>query len=210
MEPSAVEPSAETPAPSSESKPTIAGDDGSPGVDFDEALSGAEARIAELQRDIENAAEEEITVLRRLEAERTRRIALEQELHSARDQAGLLLLDEAARAGETAIAEAEDEASRITGNAVDEAKEIVADAKEKSQAIVEQGRARLRSLEIDAEGRIAGLERREADLEERLTVLQKIYDDLQETLKLVAETSIDKLFDAQHSVVQLEERTREE
>jgi hypothetical protein len=203
-----VEPSVDTPATSPESVMPIEGEAESPDSDFDDSLSGAEARIAALQRDIENATEEEITVLRRLETERTRRIALERELHSARDQAGVLLLEEATRAAEASIAQAEDEASRIIGAALDEAAAVVAEAEEKSRAVVEHERELLQAFEADAERRIAELEYREVDLIDRLTDMQRIYDDLQDTLRVVAERSIDRLIDAKHSVGRLEEQDR--
>jgi chromosome segregation ATPase len=157
------------------------------------------SRILELEREIAEVVQEESSIVDQLEAERSRRAALEHELSNARDRASQLLLAEAAHVRDATLAEAEREAAEITHAAFEQAKRTIAEAEDESKAVIERGRARLHSLEADAKERIADLEKRERDLTQRIAHTQRLYKDLQDTLKLVAETSIAQLADAQRS-----------
>ncbi len=178
-------------------------------------VAASEERIANLERELGKAADEEAETARQLDTERKRRAALDQQLHDARGEATRLSLDEASQTRnamaaeaeallETSRIEAEREASKITKQTFDQAKKMLAEAKREGMAIVDAGREKLNALEADAAQRIAALDAEHRELTHRLRVMETLYNELRETLQLVAETSVKELAEAQESLEQLD------
>jgi chromosome segregation ATPase len=178
-------------------------------------VAASEERIAELERKLEEAADQEADTARQLDTERTRRAGLDQQLREVRTEAARLMLDEASQTRNAIVAEAEEhletsrieaerEASRITKQTFDQAKEMLAEAKREGAAIVDAGREKLKALKADAAGRVAALDTEHRELTQRLRVMETLYNELQETLQLVAETSVEQLAETQESLKQLD------
>ena len=157
------------------------------------------------------AADQEAETVRQLDTERTRRAVLDQQLREAREEATRFRLDEATHSRdamaaeaeallETSRVEAEHEASKIKKQTFSQAKEMLAAAQREATAIVDAGREELKVLEADATQRVDDLETERQELVDRLAVMETLYDELQETLRLVAETSVKELAEAQESL----------
>ncbi len=153
----------------------------------------SEERIAKLQGELEGADDQEAETAQRFDRERKRRVALDRQLHEAREEASSLMLDEASRtrsamlaeAGEslqTSRVEAEREAGQIAKQAFEKAKEMVATARRESLAIVDAGREEVAALEAEAARRIADLDTERQDLAYELKVMTNLYDELQAIL----------------------------
>ncbi len=197
-------------------------DEGSEPSEVDESLNkihqrvaASEERIADLERELGKAADEEAEMARQFDTERKRRAALDQQLHEAREEATRLSLDEASQARNTMVAEAEAlletsrieaerEATKITKQTFDQAKKMLAEAKREGVAIVDAHREKLSALEADAAQRVAALDAEQRELTHRLRVMETLYNELQETLQLVAETSVKELAETQESLKQLD------
>ncbi len=183
--------------------------------DIHQRVAASEERIADLERELGEAADEEAETARQFDTERKRRAALDQQLHDVREEAARLSLDEATRTRnamvaeaeallETSRIEAERETSKITKQTFDQAKEMLAEARREGVAIVEAGREKLSALEADAAQRIDALDAEHQELTHRLRVMETLYNELQETLQLVAETSVRELAETQESLKQLD------
>ena len=179
--------------------------------------AASEERIADLEGELKEAADQEAETAQRLDSERQRRAALDQQLHEAREEAARLMLDEASQTSSAVRAEAvelqratrvqaEREAGRVTKQAFDKANEMIAIAKREAVAIADAGRQEVRALEDDAARRMADLDTEHRKLTHRLGVMDTICDELRATLKLVAEISIEELVETQDSVEQLDLR----
>ena len=179
--------------------------------------AASEERIADLEGELKEAADQEAETAQRLDSERQRRAALDQQLHEAREEAARLMLDEASQTSSAVRAEAvelqqatrvqaEREAGRVTKQAFDKANEMIAIAKREAVAIADAGRDEVRALEDDAARRMADLDTEHRKLTHRLGVMDTICDELRATLKLVAEISIEELVETQDSVEQLDLR----
>jgi chromosome segregation ATPase len=197
-------------------------DEGSDASEVDESrnelhqrVAASEERIADLERELGEAADEEAETTRHLDTERVRRAALDQQLHEVREEATRLSLDEATRTRAAMVAEAEAllktsrveaerEASQIAKQTFDQAKEMLAEARRESVAIVDAGQEKLSALEADAAQRIAALDAEHQGLTRRLRVMETLYNELRETLHLVAETSVKELAETQESLKQLD------
>lgn len=189
--------------------PTEAGNDRN---DLRSQVETAEMRSAEVERELDVVIDQEAEATRRLETRRSRRGALEQELHAALKELARLTQEEALASGNTMLIEAEEavaarlgEAARITQQAQQEAEQIIAEAKAESAALVDQGRERLLALEEDAITRATELDNRHRVLTERVQVMEALFNELQATLKVVAESSIEDLGASQDSLRQLDE-----
>ena len=159
--------------------------------DLRQQVAVSEERIAKLQGELEGAADQEAETAQRFDRERKRRVALDRQLHEAREEASSLMLDEASRtamlaeAGEslqTSRVEAEREAGQIAKQAFEKAKEMVAAARRESLAIVDAGREEVAALEAEAARRIADLDTERQDLAYQLKVMTTLYDELQAVL----------------------------
>jgi len=179
--------------------------------------AASEERIANLEGELKEAADQEAETAQRFDSERWRRAALDQELHEAREEAARLMLDEASQTSSAMRAEAvellqasrvqaEREAGRVTKRAFEQANEMVAIARREAVAIVDAGRGEVRALEDDAARRVADLDTEHRKLTHRLGVMETICDELRATLKLVAEISIEQLVETQYSLKQLDLR----
>ncbi len=162
--------------------------------------AASEERIANLEGELKEAANQEAETAQRFDKERWRRAALDQQLHEAREEAARLILDEAsqtssamrAEAGELLQAsrvQAEREAGRVTKHAFEQANEMIAIARREAVAIVGAAREEVRTLEEDAAQQIADLDTEHRKLTHRLGVMEIIHDELQATLKLVRRPS---------------------
>ena len=183
--------------------------------DLHQQVAVSEERIADLERELGEAADQEAETASQLGTERKRTAALDQQLHDAREEAIRLSLDEASQTRNAIVAEAEAlletsrieaelEASKITKQTFDQAKEMLAEAKRDSVAMVDAGQEKLNTLEADAAQRIDALDAEHRDLTHRLKVMETLYNQLQETLQLVAETSVKELAETQESLKQLD------
>jgi hypothetical protein len=138
--------------------------------------AASEERIANLEGELKEAADQEAETAQRFDSERWRRAALDQELHEAREEAARLMLDEASQTSSAIRAEAvellqatrvqaEREAGRVTKHAFEQANEMIAIARREAVAIVNAGRDEVRALEDDAARRMADLENRAREAE---------------------------------------------
>jgi hypothetical protein len=179
--------------------------------------AASEERIANLEGELKEAADQEAEMAQRFDSERWRRAALDQELHEAREEAARLMLDEASQTSSAMRAEAvellqasrvqaEREAGRVTKRAFEQANEMVAMARREAVAIVDAGRDEVSALEDDAARRAADLDTEHRKLTHRLGVMETICDELRATLNLVAEISIEQLVETQYSLKQLDHR----
>ncbi len=111
----------------------------------------SEERIANLEGELGEAADQEAETAQRFDNERQQRAALDQQLHQAREEAARLSLDEASQTRSAMRAEAEEllqatrvqaerEAGRVTKRAFNEANEMIAMARREAVAIVDAGR----------------------------------------------------------------------
>ena len=177
--------------------------------------AASEEHIADLEGELKEAADQEAETAQRFDSERQRRAALDQQLHEAREQAARLMHEEASQTRAAVVAEAEEflqaarveaerEAGRVTKQASEQANEMIAIAKREAVAIADAGRDEVRALEDDAAQRMADLDTEHRKLTHRLGVMDTLYNELQETLKLVAETSIEELANRQDSLKQLD------
>ncbi len=177
--------------------------------------AASEDHIANLEGEVKEAADQEAETAQRFDNERWRRIALDQELHEAREEAAHLILDEASQTSSAIRAEAEEhlqasrveaerEAGRVTKRAFEQANEMIAMARRDAVAIVDAGREKVGALEDDAARRMADLDTEHRKLTHRLAVMETICDELRATLRLVAEISIEQLVETQYSVKQLD------
>ena len=178
-------------------------------------LAASDQHIAELERELEEAIDQEAETTRQLKTKHVKTAAADQQLREARVEATRLSLDEATqiRAAmiaeaeavlETSRIEAERKASVITKQAFNQARETLAEAKREGEAIVDNGRENLRVVEADAVKRIAALDAEHRTLTQKLGVMETIYNELQETLQLVAKTSVQELAETQDSLKQLD------
>ena len=162
--------------------------------------AASQERIAKLERELKEAADQEAETAQRFDRERRRRAALDHQLHQVRGQAARLILDEAsqtssamrAEAGELLQAsrvQAEREAGRVTKHAFEQANEMIAIARGEAVAIVDAGRDEVRALTDDAARETADLDTEHRKLTYRLGVMEIIQDELQATLKLVRRPS---------------------
>jgi chromosome segregation ATPase len=197
-------------------------DEGSDPSEVDESLNkihqpvaASEERIADLERKLGEAADQEAETAQILDSERQRRAALDQQLHQAREEAARLILDEASQTRSAIRAEAEEllqatrveaerESGQATKRAFNEANEMIAMARREAVAIVDAGREQVRALEDDSAQRMAELDTEHQELTHRLGIMETTYDELLATLKLVAETSIGDLVNKQDSLKQLD------
>ena len=110
-------------------------------------VATSEEHVAKLQGELKRAADHEAESAQRLDTERQRRAALDQQLHEARQEATRLLLDEAFPTRNGALVEAEEllqasrvdaerEASQITKQAFDKANEMIALARREGMRIL--------------------------------------------------------------------------
>ena len=138
--------------------------------------AASEERIANLEGELKEAADQEAETAQRFDGERWRRAALDQELHEAREEAARLMLDEASQTSSAMRAEAveflqasrvqaEREAGRVIKHAFEQANEMIAIARREAVAIVDAGRDEVRALEDDAARRMADLENRAREAE---------------------------------------------
>ncbi len=113
--------------------------------------AASEERIANLEGELKEAADQEAETAQRFDKERWRKAALDQQLHEAREDAARLILDEASQTRSAIRAEAEEllqasrvqaerEAGRVTKRAFEQANEMVAIARREAVAIVDAGR----------------------------------------------------------------------
>ncbi len=177
--------------------------------------AASEERIANLEGELKEAADQEAETAQRFDSERWRRAALDQQLHEAREEAARLMLDEASQTSSAMRAEAvellqatrvqaEREAGRVTKRAFEQANEMVAIARREAVAIVDADREEVRALEDDAAQQMADLDTEHRKLTHRLGVMETICDELRATLKHVAEISIEQLVETQASLKQLD------
>jgi len=177
--------------------------------------AASEDHIANLEGEVKEAADQEAETAQRFDNERWRRVALDQELHEAREEAAHLILDEASQTSSAVRAEADEllqasrveaerEAGRVTKRAFEQANEMIAMARRDAVAIVDAGREKVGALEDDAVRRMADLDTEHRKLTHRLAVMETICDELRATLRLVAEISIEQLVETQYSVKQLD------
>ncbi len=162
--------------------------------------AASQERIAKLERELKEAADQEAETAQRFDRERKRRAALDHQLHQVRGQATSLMLDEASRTRNALLAEAaeflqatrveaEREAGQVTKHASDKADEMIALARRKAMEIVDAGREEVRALADDAARQMANLDTEHRKLTYRLGVMEIIQDELQATLKLVRRPS---------------------
>jgi predicted lipase len=162
--------------------------------------AASQERIAKLERELKEAADQEAETAQRFDRERKRRAALDHQLHQVRGQATSLILDEAsqtssarrAEAGELLQAsrvQAEREAGQVTKHAFELANEMIAIARREAVAIVDAGRDEIRALTDDAARETADLDTEHRKLTYRLGVMEIIQDELQATLKHVRRPS---------------------
>lgn len=163
-------------------------------------IADSEARLSSLESELGVVAEQEMEATRQLETRRTRRIALDRQLAVELEEAARLKLAEAAAARHAILVDSERKAANITEQALEKAADILAEAERERDAIVKADEERLRTLEEDAAQRAVELDAKHQTLSNELQVMQTLYDELQSTLKLVAETSIKELAEAQSSL----------
>lgn len=186
-------------------------EDGAPVVEY----AASAEHIARLKGELKAAVDQEAETAQRLDSERQRRAALDQQLHEAREKAIRLMFDEASQTRTAMVAEADEllEAARVEANrkadqvtkqASAKADEVVAIARRKAMAIVDAGRAEVTALVADAPGGMADLDTEQRELTHRLGVMETIHDELVATLKLVAEVSVEELVETQHSLKKLD------
>ena len=177
-------------------------------VDLRQKVLDSEGHVVSLEQQLVKSVELETDAARQLDLRRTYRVAVDQQLHDAREEAARLMVDEASQRRDAtvagAVAEAELEVSRVTKETFDQAKEMLAEARRESAAIVDAGREELSAVEADAGRRVADLSAERKELMRRLGVMERLYNELQETLKLVVETSIEELAITQDSLKQLD------
>ena len=166
--------------------------------------------ISKLEGELKVAVDQEAEVAQRLDSERQRRVALDQELHEARREATRLMLDEASQTRTAMRVEAESEADQVTKEAFDRANEMVTAARRRGKALVDAGRKEARALLGDAPRRMADLDTEHRELTCRLGAMETIYQELVATLKLVAEISTEELVETQDSLKQLDLRETEQ
>jgi chromosome segregation ATPase len=158
--------------------------------------AASQERIAKLERELKEAADQEAETAQRFDRERKRRAALDHQLHQVRGQATSLMLDEASRTRNALLAEAVEflqatrveadrEAGQVTKQAFEQANEMIAEG----VAILDAAREEVRTLEEDAAQQIADLDTEHRKLTHRLGVMEIIQDELQATLKLVRQPS---------------------
>ena len=160
--------------------------------ELDQQLAASEEHIANLEGELKEATDQEAETAQRLDSERQRRAALDQQLHEARKETTIRMLHKASQTRNTIVAGAEEllQASRVQ-------------AEHEAVAIVDTGREQVRALEDDAAQRMANLDTEHRQLTHRLGMMKTIYEELVATLK-VAETSISQLVEAQDSLEQLD------
>jgi len=172
-------------------------------VDLRRQVLDSEDHVISLEQQLAKAIELETDAARQLDLRRTHRVAVDQQLYDAREEAARLMVDEASHKRDAmvagAVAEAELEVNRITMETFDQAKEMLAEARRESAAITEAGRAELIALEAASARRVAELSAEREELMRRRGVMERLHNELQETLKLVAETSIEELAVTQYS-----------
>ena len=196
-------------------KDTQPGDVDESQTELNQQLAASDQHIAELERELEEAIDQEAETTRQLKTKHVKTAAVDQQLREAREEATRLSLDEATqiRAAmvaeaeallETSRIEAERKASAITEQAFNRAKETLVEAEREGVAIVDDGRENLRVVEADAVKRIAALDAEHRTLTQKLGVMETIYNELKETLQLVAKTSVQELAEKQESLRQLD------
>ena len=155
-------------------------------------MAAFEEHIANLEGELKEATDQEAETAQRLDSERQRRAALDQQLHEARKETTIRMLHKASQTRNIMVAGAEEllQASRVQ-------------AEREAVAIVDAGREQVRALEDDAVQRMADLDTEHRKLTHRLGMMKTIYNELRATLK-VAETSINELVEAQDSLKQLD------
>ena len=165
--------------------------DGDPD-ELHQQMAASEEHIANLEGELKEAADQEAETAQRLDSDRQRRAALDQQLHEARKETTIRMLHKASQTRNTMVAGAEEllQASRVQ-------------AESEAVAIVDAGREEIRALEDDAAQRMADLDTEHRKLTHRLGMMKTMYAGLRETLK-VAETSISELVEAQDSLEQLD------
>ena len=160
--------------------------------ELDQQMAASEDHIANLEGELKEATDQEAETAQRLDSERQRRAALDQQLHEARKETTIRMLHKASQTRNTIVAGAEEllQASRVQ-------------AEREAVAIVDASREEVRALEDDAAQRMADLDTEHRKLTHRLGMMETIYGGLRATLK-VAETSINELVEAQDSLKQLD------
>ncbi len=160
--------------------------------ELDQQMAASEEHIVNLEGELKEATDQEAETAQRLDSERQRRAALDQQLHEARKETTIRMLHKASQTRNTIVAGAEEllQASRVQ-------------AEREAVAIVDAGREQVRALEDDAAQRMADLDTEHRKLTHRLGMMETMYGGLRETLK-VAETSINELVEAQDSLKQLD------
>jgi len=153
--------------------------------ELDQQMAASEEHIANLEGELKEATDQEAETALRLDSERQRRAALDQQLHEARKETTIRMLHKASQTRNTIVAGAEEllQASRIQ-------------AEREAVAIVDAGREQVRALEDDAA--------RHREFTHRLGTLETKCDELRATLKLVAEISTDQLVETQDARRQLD------
>jgi len=176
--------------------------------------AASEERIANLEGELKEAADQEAETAQRFDKERWRRAALDQQLHEAREETARVMLDEASQTGSAMRAEAvellkasrvqaEREAGQVSKRAFEQANEMIAIARREAVAIVDAGRDEVRALADDAARQTADLDTEHRKLTHRLSMMETMDGGLRETLK-VAATSLNELVEAQESLKQLD------
>ncbi len=153
--------------------------------ELDQQMAASEEHIANLEGELKEATDQEAETALRLDSERQRRAALDQQLHEARKETTIRMLHKASQTRNAIVAGAEAllQASRIQ-------------AEREAVAIVDAGREQVRALEDDAA--------RHREFTHRLGTLETRCDELRATLKLVAEISTDQLVETQDARRQLD------
>jgi chromosome segregation ATPase len=178
-------------------------------------VGAAEERVSGLESELGQLVGQETETARQLETRRTRRAVVEQQLREEREEVDRLTLAETSSLRNATRVEAEEllagaridaerEAAQITEQASAQADDILTEARGESAALLDAGREDLKALEEEAAQRIVELDGEQQALTHRLGVLETLYNELQATLKLVAETSITELAEAQSSLVEFD------
>lgn len=183
--------------------------------ELSQQVAASEQLVADLERELSQAATQEAEVAHELDVQRARRAGLAEELRGAHEQALAVSVADATRRADAILSEAEAfeatsrkdaerEATRITKQAFTEAIETLAGAEQEGAALLEARQQELVAVEAEATRRVEELETEHEALTYRVEVAKTIYEELQNTLKLVAESSLTELAEAKASLARLD------
>lgn len=184
--------------PSSPASPSSVEDETEVTVDLSDTQD-LHSRIGSLQDDLDQASEEEATKRRELGLLWSRQQDLMTELRQRQDEAGRMVLEEAAKTQRALVSEAQRHAAKIRDKASTETARLIAEARERAVEIVDEGRARLEAFEAEVTGRETQLEHEHEVLDRRAAALRKHHEQMVETLKLVAEIALEQVAETQKS-----------